>query len=139
MKKALVVALVTLVMSGCASYGDYGGGSRYSQGREVLPGMNAQGTGTLFGGLVGAIVGDALGLNGPQQALSILGGATAGAMFGNQYDEVARQTGRTNCTWRSSGSVDPSGMPQQSRGYYDCRGGNSAYGHRNYPPRAYSQ
>lgn len=143
MKKALVAVLAALVvmLGGCASYGDYGGqsgySSRYSHGREVIPGMNARETGTLVGGVAGAAVGQSF--SGPMQALAVVGGMVVGGLFGSGYDEAAQQVGRTNCTWRYSGSVDPSGQPHQSNGYYDCRGGNSTYGNRNYPSRAYPQ
>ena len=140
MKKALMVVLVTFIgLTGCASYGDYGGSSRYSRGQETLPGMNAQETYAIGGGILGWNIGDALGLSGPQQAGTILLGTVFGSGIGGERDQFVRQVGRTNCTWRSSGYVDSSGMPQQSKGYYDCRGGNSTYGNRNYPPRAYPQ
>ena len=146
MKKSigLTSLLLVAILSGCASSGGYsrysGGsnyGSRYSQGREVLPGMNARETGAVVGGVAGAALGQ--GFSGPVQALTIVGGMVAGGLFGDQYDEAARQAGRTNCTWRYFGSVDPSGIPHQSTGYYDCSGGNSTVGNRNYPPIARPQ
>lgn len=139
MKKALVTAFAALVIviSGCAS-SDYRGHSspRY---QETLPGVSARGSGAIFGGIVGAIISDALGLNSIQTAGVAVGGALLGAGIGGPYDEAARQAGRTNCRWRYSGYVDPSGRPHQQSGGYDCSGGNSTYGNRNYPPHAWPQ
>lgn len=138
MKKLLSVALVALTvgMFGCASM-DSSGRSSSVQGREVLFGMNAKETGALVGGVAGAAV--TQNASGPVQALAIIGGALGGGLFGDRFDESARRAGRTDCTWRYSGTVDPDGTPHQSSGYYDCRGGNSTVGNRNYPPRATPQ
>ncbi|SRR3989339_237540 len=138
MKKLLSVALVALMvgMSGCASM-DTSGRSSSSQGREVLFGMNAKETGALVGGVAGAAV--TQNASGPVQALAIIGGAIGGGLFGDRFDESARRAGRTDCTWRYSGTVDPDGTPHQSSGHYDCKGGNSTVGNRNYPPRATPQ
>lgn len=143
MNKALLVVLATVMgLSGCASMGGgYGSSSGYNssraQGREVLPGMNAKTTGAVLGGAAGAVLTQRA--SGPVQFLVVAGSAVAGALFGDQFDESARQAGRTNCTWRYAGTVDPSGTPHQSSGYYDCNGGNSTVGNRNYPPIARPQ
>lgn len=139
----VLFSTLALTLGGCASldsgYSSSSGGynSRYSQGKEVLPGLNARDTGALVGGVAGAVVTQKA--SGPVQALAIIGGMVTGGLFGNQYDESARREGRTDCTWRYSGSVDPNGQPHQQTGGYECHGGNSTAGNRNYPPVARPQ
>lgn len=146
MKNMLVVAFAAsvLALSGCASmddgYGQSSGGygsSQYSHGREVLPGMNAKETGALLGGVAGGAL--TQHSSGIVQAFGVIGGAVAGGLFGDSFDESARRAGRTDCHWRYAGTVDPNGTPHQSSGYYDCQGGNSTVGNRNYPPHAMPQ
>ena len=148
MKKLTLSLLVFItVLSGCATFdGGYDGGGRqysrtynssqYARNNGVL-GMSGSDTGAIGGGLVGAVIGQKFG--GIGQAVTTFGGMVLGSLVGKQYDTAAAARGYTNCNWRYSGSVDPSGQPHQQNGAYDCNGGNSTVGNHNYPPFATPQ
>lgn len=102
-------------------------------------GLSGSDTGSIGGGIVGAVIGDALGLRGSAQALSVFFGMIGGNAIGSRRDAEAAEIGYTNCGWDSSGYIDPNGVPHQRAGGYGCSGGNSTYGNRNYPPLAEPQ